>query len=256
MTHLWLTVLSLGLWVGQKDEEVAMRGFCVSALVLLAAALPATVQAQFFSDGFDSYVTGSTIAGQGGWETWDNNPGADTIVTGAQFFSSPNSLFDAGPADIVHQFAGVSSGFWYAKARVYVPSTQTGEMWFIMLNTYAPLGVDNWSVQVVMCVTACTTTGALPGMVVNFGGSDVPGVGSAPLITDQWVDLRVEVDLGANQYSVFYNGVLLDTQQWTITGNLQIQAFDLFSNASTESYMDDIWLDTTLPVELTGFTVS
>jgi hypothetical protein len=130
-------------------------------------------------------------------------------------------------------------------------------MWFIMLNTYVSgPGTDNWSVQVVMCVSACTTAGALPGMVVNIGGSDVGGGGSAPLITDQWVDLRVEANMTTNQYSVFYNGALIDTQQWTVTGALQVQAFDLFSNGSTESYMDDIWLDTTLPVELTGFTVN
>jgi hypothetical protein len=233
-----------------------MRGLCLLAVGLLVAVLPAPVQAQLLSDGFDTYATGSNIAGQGGWETWDNNPAADTIVTNAQADTPPNALLDAGPADIVHQFAGVNSGVWHAKARAFVPSTQTGEMWFILLNTYQPLGPYNWSVQVVMCVTACTTTGAVAGSVANIGGTDVPGTGVAPLITNQWVELRVDVDLGANQYQVFYNGALLDTQQFTITGNLQIQAMDLFSNASTVSYWDNIWLDTTVPVELMGFTVS
>jgi len=235
-----------------------MRGLLGVAVVSLMSALPATVEAQLLSDGFDTYAAGSLIAGQGGWETWDNNPAANTTVTAAQSASPPNSLFVAGAADIVHQFAGVNSGLWYAKARVYVPATQTGEVWFILLNTYvsgSPAS-DNWSVQVVMCVSACTTAGAVAGSVVNIGGTDVPGTGSAPLVTNQWVDLRVEVDLTGNQYSVFYNGALLDTKQWTTTGLLQIQAMDLFSNASNESYMDDIWLDTTVPVELQGFTVS
>jgi len=31
---------------------------------------------------------------------------------------------------------------------------------------------------------------------------------------------------------------------------------DLFSNGSSESYMDHAWLDTTLPVEAMSFTVS
>jgi hypothetical protein len=234
-----------------------MRGHWSLAVVSLLAAWPATLEAQLLSDGFDGYVTGSTIAGQDGWETWDNNPAADTIVTSAQASSAPNSLFDAGAADIVHQFAGVNSGVWHAKARVFVPSTQTGEMWFILLNTYVSgtPASDNWSVQVVMCVTGCTTAGALPGMVVNLGGSEVAGTGTAPLITNQWVELRVDVDLTANQYSVFYNGTLVDTKQWTISALLEIQAMDLFSNNSSESYMDDVWLDTTVPVELMGFTV-
>ena len=30
---------------------------------------------------------------------------------------------------------------------------------------------------------------------------------------------------------------------------------DLFSNGSTESYMDNIWLDTNIPVELQSFDI-
>lgn len=233
-----------------------MRGLWVLSAAALAAAVPATVEAQFFADNFDSYLAGSTIAGQGGWETWDNAPGANTTVTTTQAFSTPNSLLVAGPADIVHRFTGVNSGTWFARARVFIPSTQTGEAWFILLNRYAPLATNNnWSVQVVACVTGCTTAGALPGQLVNLGGSDVAGTGSVPLITNQWVDLIVEVNLTANSYSVFYNNVLVDTKPWTQTGLSEIQAVDLFSNGSNESYMDNIWLDVTVPVELTGFTV-
>lgn len=233
-----------------------MKGLWALAAVSLVAAAPATLEAQFFTDNFDAYLAGSTIAGQGGWETWDNNPAADTTVVTTQAFSSPNSLLVAGAADIVHRFTGVNSGIWYVRTRTFIPSTQVGEAWFILLNQYAPLAPNNnWSVQVVMCVTGCTTVGALPGQVVNLGGSDVPGTGVAPLITNQWVDIRVEVNFGTNMYSVFYNDVLLDTKQWQLTGTAQIQAIDLFSNGSTTSFMDNVWVDTTIPVELTTFQV-
>ena len=233
-----------------------MKGLWVLAAVALLATTPRTASAQFFSDNFDAYTTGSTIAGQGGWETWDNVPAANTTVVNTQAFSSPNSLLVAGPADIVHRFTGITSGVWYARARTFIPSTQTGEAWFILLNTYAPSSPNNnWSVQVVMCVTACTTMGALPGQVVNLGGSEVAGTGVAPLITNQWVDIRVEVNLTSNSYNVFYNDVLLDSKAWTVTGAIQLQAMDLFSNASTTSFMDNIWLDTTVPVELQTFAV-
>lgn len=235
-----------------------MRGLWVLAAVSLVASAPVTVEAQFFFDTFDTYANGSPIAGQGGWETWDNNPAADTIVTNAQSFTPPHSLLVAGPADIVHQFAGVNSGVWYAKAMTYVPSTQVGEMWFILLNSYAPAGFQHWSVQVVMCVTGCVTAGTVPGSAANIGGSDGGGGGSVPLILDQWVEVRVEVDLTNNQYTAFYNGTPIDAvpQTWTVTGALQLQAFDLYSNGSNQSYMDNVWLDTTLPVELMGFTVN
>jgi hypothetical protein len=233
-----------------------MRKLWFLAVPLLVAALPARVEAQFFSENFDSYVAGSLIAGQGGWETWDLDPGVNAPVSNAQALGPPNSLLIAGVSDIVHQFPGVTSGVWYAAAWTYVPSTQSGELWFILLNMYAPGGPDNWSAQVVMCVSACTSAGALPGFAVNIGGSEVGGGGSAPLITNQWVEVRAQVDLGANTYTMFYNGVPIDTQQWTISGNLAIQAMDLFSNGSTESYYDNVWLDTTVPVEVMSFTVS
>ena len=233
-----------------------MKRFWILAVGVLVFALPATVDAQFFVDDFDSYAAFTLIAGQGGWETWDNNPAWDTHVSPLQSFSSPNSLYVADAADIVHQFSGVNSGVWYAKAQAYVPSFQTGELWFILLNTYAPGGSNNnWSVQVVMCQSGCTTAGAVAGQVVNIGGTDVPGTGSAPLMTDQWVEIIVEVDFNLAIYTLYYDGVQIDQQIWTTTGLNEIQAMDLFSNGSSESYVDNIWLDTTVPVELMSFTI-
>ena len=231
-----------------------MRGFPTCVVGLCWAALPATVEAQFFADSFDSYAGFSFSAGQGGWETWDLDPAWDTYVTNAESFSSPNSLFVGDAADVVQQFTGVNSGVWYAKAQTYVPSTQTGEMFFILLNTYAPGGTNNWSVQVVLCQSGCVTTGAMAGQVVNLGGTDVPGGGSAPLIVDQWVELLVEIDFNQSLYWVYYNGVLVDGPlDWTTTGLFELQCMDLFSNGSSESYMDNIWLDTSNPFFYDGF---
>jgi hypothetical protein len=236
-----------------------VRWFVLGVVAAVAFALPATVQAQYFFENFDSYYSGTTIAGQGGWETWGSNPGADTIVTNAQSYSSPNSLLVAGSADIVHQFAGLTTGTWYAKAQTYVPSTQTGEMFFIILNRYdggTCAGTDcNWSVQLAMCRTGCTTSGVNPGTATNLGGSDYAGTGSTALVTNQWVEVVVEVNLDANQYSIWYNNVLLDILPWTGTGDINIAAFDLFSNGSSESYMDNVWLDTSIPVELQSFDI-
>jgi len=229
----------------------------LAAAVCVVGALPARVDAQFFSDSFDTYVTGSTIAGQGGWETWDNNPAADTTVVSTQAFNPPNSLFVAVNADIVHQFAGVNSGTWFARAMVYIPSAQEGEAFFILMNTYV-VGTHNlpdWSAQVVLCNINCLGNG-IPGSVFSLGGGEVGGGGSIPLILDAWVELRAQIDLTGNQYQLFYGGQLFETQQWTLTNPLQLQAMDLFSNGSTESYMDLAWVDTTAPVNLMMFSVS
>ena len=229
--------------------------------VVCAFAIPAQVNAAvqggiFFTDSFDTYATGSTIAGQGGWETWDNNPAADTTVVATQAFNPPNSLNVSGGADIVHQFAGVTTGTWHARVQTYVPSTQEGEMFFILMNTYV-VGTHNnpdWSAQIVFCNINCLGNG-IPGTVFSLGGGEVGGGGNIPLILDAWVELHVAIDLDNNMYQAFYGGQLFETQQWTLTNPVRLQAFDLFSNGSTESYMDFTWLDTTVPVQLQMFSV-
>ena len=61
-----------------------------------------------WSDNFDSYATGSSLHGQGGWEAWDNNPATTVYVTDDQSRSSPNSVdiawFSGVSGDIVQQF--------------------------------------------------------------------------------------------------------------------------------------------------------
>lgn len=223
-----------------------MKVLSMIGVAVLVLAVPATVQAQLFFDNFDSYAAGSSIIGQGGWDGWDGG-GWDAFVSSAQAASAPNSLAVSGTADVVQQFSGVSGGTWYAKVKTYVPGGQTGDLFFIILDEYAHGGPYHWAVQVRL--------NASEGVVENMGGTDVPGGGIVPIITDQWVEIFVEIYLGTNQYAVSYGGSFLDSQQWTVEGQLAVAAFDLFSDGSSESYMDDVWLDTEIPVELMSFSV-
>ncbi len=67
---------------------------------------------------FDTYLAGSTIGGQGCWETWDNAPAANTTVSAAQSFTAPNSLLIAGGADIVVEAVGQPQAWSEAVAAV------------------------------------------------------------------------------------------------------------------------------------------
>ena len=233
---------------------------CAVALPASAAESPSAVarpgvgEGVFFTDSFDTYVTGSQIAGQGGWETWDNNPGANTTVEATQAFNPPNSLLVAGAADIVHTFTGVTSGVWHARVMTYIPSTMQGDSFFILMNTYLPphSGPD-WSAQVALCKDLCGN--GIPVTVLSLGGSEVGGGGSIALIPDAWVELRAQIDLTNNQYQLFYGGQLFETQQWVLTAPLRLEAMDLFSSGATESYHDLAWVDTTAPVSLQMFSV-
>ncbi len=225
---------------------------CCVAFALSLMAAPGVVQAQFFSDSFDSYAAGSTIAGQGGWETWANDPTANAVVVNSHSSSPPNSLDVSGTADIVHQFAGLTTGRWIFKTQTYLPSSQQGDLFLVILNRYDGAGCMgtgcNWSVQLDLCQSGCTVLGVNPGFATSMGGTDFPGTGSTPLVTDRWVEVEIEIDLDANQYSIWYNNVLLDTLPWTATGDINIGAINVFSFASSESYIDDVVLDMDLSI--------
>ena len=229
------------------------------AALFLTAVVPAVVAAQDnWEDNLDRYPTGSLIAGQGGWEAWDNNPAFNTIVTDAQSVTPPNSLLMAGAADVLQQFTNVE-GPWDLYVQVYIPSTQTGEVWVRLANTYAPGGPKNFSVRLVMCVSACTTPGALPGLAVNMGGSEVPAGDSAPLTTDQWVEVHVVINSTPKfgyQYSLIYGDQFLGNYPWGVTAPPSVEAIDFLSIGSSPSYMDNFKLLAFIPVELMSFTVS
>jgi len=190
-------------------------------------------------DNFDSYTLGS-IQGQGGWKGWFNDSAAAGVVTDAMAFSSPNSLAIGGSADTVHEYAGYTSGMWSYSAMQYIPSDFEGESYFILLNSYDDAGSSlNWSVQVGF--------NSEYGLVYNTGVN----FNYLPLITDQWVEFRVDIDLDQNTQSFYYDGELLYTGTWTeeISGGgvLNIAAVNLYANGATVIYYDDMGLEVKIP---------
>ena len=214
----------------------------VPASILLCASV---AQAQWFDD-FESYAANTQIVNQGGWEEW--SPGAGAYVSSAQALSGVNSVEIAGPTDLVHQYANYTSGKWVYRAMQYVPSTMVGQSYFILLNRYAyPQGPYNWSVQV--------RFDAATGLVTADAGSTTAA--TTALVTNQWVEIKVFIDLDLDWCQFYYNGTLLDVPslpdhpvlgggyQWSLGvfgqggGQLEIQAVDLYANNATPVYYDD-----------------
>ncbi len=191
-----------------------------------------------WSDNFDSYATGSQLHGQGGWKGWDNNPAAGALTSSAQARSAPNSAAIVGASDLVHEYSGYTSGQWVYTAWQYVPTNFTGQSYFILLNTYSDGGTNNWSTQ--LCFDASA------GLVKDDVPGDCSGATGLPLVTGQWVEIRVEIDLTANTQAVYYNNQLLFQDTWTdhVSGGgaLNIAAVDLFANNASTVYYDDLSL--------------
>lgn len=187
-----------------------------------------------WADNFDSYPTGQNMHGVGGWKGWDNSPLWTAFTTDVEALSAPNSVDIVADADLVHEYTGATSGQWTYTAWQYIPSSMTGLSYFIMLNTYNDGGAKNWSVQV--------NFDAASGTVTNDGASG----GTLALVADQWVEIRVEIDLDANTQDFYYNNQLLYSGTWTEEnsggGALNIGAVDLFANGASSVYYDDMSL--------------
>jgi hypothetical protein len=185
-----------------------------------------------WSDNFDSYSLG-TINGQGGWEGWASDPVAAGVVTNTTFRSSPNSQQIAGVTDSVHQYSGVTTGQWSYRAWQFIPAGWAGDTYFILNNAYVNGGTGTqWAVQMRFQSTT--------GLVIDDNGRTENPIN---YVTGQWAEIRVDFDLTANTITEYYNGALLSSGTWTTpTGLRELQAVDLFANASPAVFYDDISL--------------
>ena len=121
-----------------------------------------------------------------------------------------------------------------------VPTFFDGTSYFILLSAYEDgMGQDNkWAVQL-------RFDSLLEVVEYEYFGEDA----QLPLVTDEWVEIRVEIDLDQDWHEVYYNDDFLYEQAWTAGPNgvgdgvLDIGAVDLFANAATSVYYDDMSLE-------------
>ena len=190
----------------------------------------------FWEDNFDSYALDSSMHGQGGWKGWGNDPLWTAYVTDDQALSSPHSVDIVADADLVHEYVGVTSGPWTYTAWQFIPEDFLGLSYFILLSAYDDGGATNtWAVQLRFDAD------------MEIVESEFDAV-NLPLITGEWVEIRIEIDLDGDWMEIFYDGDLLVEKEWSATvqntggGPLVIAAVDLFANLASSVYYDDMSL--------------
>lgn len=203
-------------------------------LLLIVVRPPASARpVAAWADNFDSYATGASLHGMGGWKGWFNDPTATAFTTAFQARTAPNSVNIIGNADLVHEYS-VTSGLHHFRFYQYMPSTTIGTSYFIMLNQYDDAGSNlNWSVQV-------RHTGP-NGFVIDDGTGS-----SLPIIRDQWVAVCIEIDLDNDTQAYHYNGQLLYSGTWSQHisggGSTAIGAVSLLANGASSVFYDDMSL--------------
>jgi PKD repeat protein len=194
-----------------------------------------------WSENFDSYDTGSALMGQGGWFPWDGIAANTGYVVDDQARSAPNSAEIKWTStsvwvDMVHTFTDVTTGNWSFTAWLYVPSTMTGNSFFILMNKYVNGTHNNqdWSLQLEFSATGGTI------FDYNFPST------SLPIVKDAWTKLQVSINFDIDQQTIYYNDQFLEHDSWKnhvqSGGQQALEAVDLYADSaySTAVYWDDL----------------
>ena len=212
-----------------------MRKLFIIALVL---ALPTACAAVGWSDDFESYALDSLLAGQGGWAGWDGGGCAAIAGDDQAIDSQAAELFVYD--DLVQEYTGIGGG---GKAKFvgwqYLPDDNSGvtgmQTYFILMNNYnfAP-DPKAWSVQLQFNLE----TGLLQDDMN-------PALEDMPIVFNQWMEIKIDIDFDLNTYDAYYGGNVLSTgtQYMNPAGaddKLKLAALDLWADVGVPVYYDNM----------------
>ncbi len=209
-------------------------------LVAISMVAAGAVNAQTFSDDFESYTAGQYLGPQSpDWTTWSNAEGTteDTYVSSANASSGNNSIYfssttsTGGPSDVVLPFNQVyNSGNFSFEANFFVES---GKGAYFNLQGTQTVG-QIWALDCNMLQdgTLKLSNSGTPYMTANY-----------PPAT--WFNMRIEMDLTSNIWELFVDNVSMGTFS-NPTG--QIGILDLYpvnptsegGNNQSGFYVDDV----------------
>ncbi len=203
-------------------------------LHLLVALLAGfVVQAQSFSDDFESYSAGTKLAAASStWATWKSaNGGADDVsVINTKAKSGTNSVYFSsnvaagGPTDIILPFgAQHSTGVFELSYEIFV---ETGKLAYFNLQETATPG-EAWTLDVDF-----TTDGKL-----NFRSGLIGSLFSTTYSQNEWFKFKLVVDLNTNTYEVFINNNSVGTFQ---NGLRKFASLNFYPTNGSGFYIDDI----------------
>jgi hypothetical protein len=189
-----------------------------------------------WSDNFDSYDNGTLLYHVGGWTGWDDLDYHAGTVSNAQARSAPHSIVVNDTADAIHPFVPVKAGGqWVIKAWQYIPSGLSNATYFIVNSFYEHGGPYFTMIQLRFDPVSGKVWDDLRTSNCQTG---------LPLVYDQWVEIRIEVDFvpSLGTVSEYYNNQLLCSDNWIVppVGQKYIANIDLYAPHMTPVYYDDL----------------
>ncbi|MEY2924837.1 MAG: hypothetical protein RLZZ337_1385 [Bacteroidota bacterium] len=191
------------------------------------------LNAQSFSDDFESYAAGAKLAAVSStWATWSSaNGGADdvsVITTKAKSGTKSiyfNSNLDAGgPTDIVLPFgAQHSTGVFEISFEIFVES---GKLAYLNFQETATPG-QAWTLDVDF-----TTDSKL-----NFRSGLIGSLLSTTYPQNEWFNFKLQVDLNTNTYEAFVNNQSVGTFQ---NGLRKFASINFYPTKGSGFFIDDV----------------
>jgi hypothetical protein len=195
--------------------------------------LSVSVNAQIFTDNFDTYTTGALGPQSTSWTTWSGVEGGaeDGIVSTAQASSGANSIYfssttvDGGPQDCVLDFGTMyTSGVCTYESKFYVVS---GKSAYLNLQATQTVGTT-WAIEVYM----------INGTLSIDDGTTLD-VATSSYTPATWFTFKIQANLTSGLWEAFINGSSIGT--WNNSVNT-LASLNLYPLQGDEFYVDDVKL--------------
>lgn len=203
--------------------------FFIGALILSSS-----LNAQLFTENFDSYTTGALGPQSASWTTWSGTEGGaeDGIVSTAQASSGTKSVYlnstvtGGGPQDCVLDFGALyDSGIFTYESKFYITS---GKSAYFNIQAVAPIGTT-WALNVNMANgSVAVDDGLTPDLAL---GTYTPAT---------WFTFRIEANLTLQVWEAFVNGSSIGVWQ---NGINSVRSLDLFPLQGSQYWVDDVMFD-------------
>jgi hypothetical protein len=198
-----------------------------AAVLCLSQAL----QAQTFSDNFDSYTAGAYLTkSNSSWKTWSNTSGGtdDIKISATKAKSGSNALYfgstAGGPNDIVLPFGGqYNTGTLHLEMNIFVDNLKKA---YVNLQEQSTNG-KGWAID------------------LNFdstGGFNIVNTLSGTLLTgtytqNQWMLIALDIDLTSNTWNFSIDGTLKGSFQ---NSYRQFASMNIYAIANSSFWVDDV----------------
>jgi hypothetical protein len=227
---LEIRLLNLAL---DKDNPPADEVVGVEFDNVSLSYVPAPPAPILLIEDFDSLAVGTNMHDVDGWEGWFGDRNAGARVTDAVAYSGTNSLEIVGNRDdLVRNWPKLTTGRWVLSVMQYCPSDKqtTGIVYFGILTEYDGVaGTKAWIGELRANFAA--------GKAYYSWNSTI----QVDLVYDEWVELRLEVDLDAQVADFYYNNVFLATAASPVPSLVGV---NIFPEPSIEAvYFDDLRIE-------------